>query len=309
MTGSDADATPMENGQHISPEFPFEKKRVEVLGSEMAYVDEGTGPVILFLHGNPTSSYLWRNIIPYVTGGHRAIAPDLIGMGDSDKPAIDYAFADHARFLDGFIEALGLKDVTLVLHDWGSALGLRYARLNDANIRALALMEGALPPGLPAPSYEAMGSFNAKLFGALRTPRLGEELVFRHNFFVESILGTFGAGRRLTEAELAHYRKPFPTPESRLPTLRWPREIPIGGEPASVAAEVEAYGDWFYATDKPKLFFHVQPGVLTPPEAAQHVIANAKNVTAVDLGRGAHFIQETHPHAIGAALADWLKTL
>ncbi|MEO1251277.1 MAG: haloalkane dehalogenase [Pseudomonadota bacterium] len=304
-----AEQTPTENGKPISPAFPYEKKSVRVNGSLISYVDEGDGPVLLFVHGNPTSSYLWRNIIPYVTDDHRVIALDLIGMGDSDKPEIDYRFEDHAAYFDGFIEALDLKNITLVIHDWGSALGMRYARLTEENVRALVFMEAIIPPGIPSDNYDAMGEFTGTMFRALRTPGFGEELVLRHNFFVESVLGTFGSGRRLSEAELAHYRRPFATPASRLPTLQWPREIPIGGEPSSVEAIVEANGAWLYETELPKLFFHAQPGALLPPPAADYVIANAKNITAVDLGAGSHYLQESSPHAIGAALSVWLDTL
>lgn len=303
------DIEPMENGKRISSEFPFEKKFVTVDGSKIAYVDEGAGPAVLFLHGNPTSSYLWRNIIPYVIDDHRAIAVDLIGMGDSDKPDIGYTFDEHAAYVDGFIEALDLNDITLVIHDWGSALGMQYARLNEDNIRGVAFMEAIIPPGLPAESYEAMGDFTGTMFKALRTPGFGEELVLRHNFFVESVLGVFASGRRLTEAELDHYRRPFQTPESRFPTLQWPREVPIAGEPANVAAMVEANGAWLFETDLPKLFLHAQPGALLPPPAAEFVIANAKNITAVDLGPGSHFVQESSPHAIGEALSSWLSGL
>lgn len=304
-----AETEPAENGKVISSAFPFDKKFVTVKGAQMAYVDEGDGPVVLFLHGNPTSSYLWRNIIPYVSDNHRAIALDLIGMGDSDKPEIGYTFGEHAAYVDGFIDALELEDITLVIHDWGSALGMRYARLNEDNVRAIAFMEALIPPGLPAESYDAMGDFTGTMFKALRTPGFGEELVLRHNFFVESVLGTFGSGRRLTEAELEHYRRPFQTPESRFPTLQWPREVPIAGQPANVAMIVEENGAWLFKTELPKLFFHVQPGALLPPPAAEYVIANSKNITAVDLGAGSHFVQESSPHAIGQALSEWLADL
>lgn len=309
LSPATAETEPVENGKTISSDFPFEKKFVTVNGSKMAYVDEGDGPVVLFLHGNPTSSYLWRNIIPYVTDDHRAIALDLIGMGDSAKPEIGYTFDEHAVYVDGFIDALELKNITLVIHDWGSALGMRYARMNEGNVRGVAFMEALIPPGLPAESYEAMGDFTGTMFKALRTPGFGEELVLRHNFFVESVLGTFGSGRRLTEAELDHYRAPFRIPESRFPTLQWPREVPIAGEPAVVAMTVEQNGAWLYETELPKLLFHVQPGALLPPPAAEYVIANSRNITAVDLGAGSHFIQETSPHAIGKALSEWLGKL
>ena len=291
----------------ISSEFPFEKKFIEVNGSKMAYVDEGEGPVVLFLHGNPTSSYLWRNIIPYVTDDHRAIAVDLIGMGDSGKPEIDYSFADHAAYLDRFIEALNLTDITLVIHDWGSALGMRYARLNEANVRGLVFMEAVIPPVFPVRDYEALGPEIGELFKNLRTPNIGEELVLQQNFFVETILPELGILRDLTEAEMAAYRAPYPTPESRKPTLRWPREIPIGGEPAETFAIVEMNGEWLMMTEMPKLFFYAEPGVLNPAPAVEYIQANLKNIETVFIGPGLHYIQEDNPHGIGEGLAAWLR--
>lgn len=290
----------------ISAAFPFEKKMIEVNGSQMAYVDEGEGPVVLFLHGNPTSSYLWRNIIPYVTDNHRAIAVDLIGMGDSGKPDISYTFEDHAAYLDSFITELGLTDITLVVHDWGSALGMRYARLNEENVRGLAFMEAIIPPVFPAPSFEALGE-NGELFQNLRTPGVGEELVLENNFFVETVLPEFGVVRTLTAAEMDAYRAPFPTPESRIPTLQWPREIPIGGEPASTTAEITANGTWLSTTDMPKLLFYAEPGAIVPAPAVEFLQANVKNMESISIGPGSHFIQEDNPQAIGEGLLAWLN--
>jgi haloalkane dehalogenase len=291
-----------------SAEMPFTKKTIDVLGSKMAYVDEGEGPVVLFLHGNPTSSYLWRNIIPYVTDGYRAVAPDLIGMGDSGKPDIGYTFAEHATYLDALITALDLKDITLVIHDWGSVLGMRYARLNEANVRGVAFMEAGIPPALPAPSYEAMGPQTAQLFETLRSP-VGEDLVLKQNFFVEEVLGKLAVATPLSEAVMEHYRAPFPTPESRLPTLVWPRQVPIAGEPADTGAVILANGDWLYSTSLPKLMLHAAPGALMPPPVVEFVKANASNLEDVFLGDGLHFVQEDHPDAIGSALRDWLDRL
>ncbi|MEM8836745.1 MAG: haloalkane dehalogenase [Pseudomonadota bacterium] len=291
-----------------SADMPFKKKSVEINGSKMAYVDEGDGPVVLFLHGNPTSSYLWRNIIPYVTDNHRAIAPDLIGMGDSDKPDIGYTFAEHADYLDTFIAALDLKDITLVIHDWGSVLGMRYARLNEENVRAVAFMEAGIPPGLPAPSLEAMGEPSSDLFAMLRSPA-GEEAVLQNNFFVEEILGKMAVATPLSEDVLKNYRAPFPAPESRKPTLVWPRQIPIAGEPADTAAVILANGEWLYSTDMPKLMLHVAPGALMPPPVVEFVKANASNLEDVFLGPGVHFVQEDHPQAIGRAVRDWIGRL
>lgn len=295
-------------GLEISAAFPFEKKRIPVKGSQMAYVDEGDGPVVLFLHGNPTSSYLWRNIIPHVRSDHRVIAPDLIGMGDSDKPAIGYTFEEHAAYLDGFIEELGLADITLVIHDWGSALGMRYARLNADNVRAMAFMEAIVPPSLPVPSYEAMGE-TGELFRALRTPGQGEKMVLDGNFFVEEVLPKFGVARTLTEPEMEAYRAPYSTRESRLPTLQWPREIPIAGTPEAATAAVLANGEWLYSSTIPKLLFHATPGVLTPPPVVAHMAKNVPNLEIRFLGRGLHFLQEDHPDQIGLGLQDWLRRI
>ncbi len=294
--------------QEISSEFPFDKRFVEVNGSKMAYVDEGEGPVVLFLHGNPTSSYLWRNIIPYVSDNHRAIAVDLIGMGDSGKPDILYTFADHAAYLDEFIEVLDLQDITLVVHDWGSALGMRYARLNEENVGALVFMEALLPPAFPAPSYEAMGPELGELFRNLRTEGSGEAMVLQNNFFVENILPS-QVMRPLTEAEMDAYRAPYPTPESRRPTLQWPREVPIGGEPTETTETVLANGDWITSTQMPKLFLHAEPGAIAPPPVIEYLQANVSNMETVSVGPGFHFLQEDQPHAIGSALSDWLDGL
>ena len=295
-------------GLPISAEFPFEKQTVSVHGSDMAYVDVGAGQPVLFIHGNPTSSYLWRNIIPYVTGGYRAVAVDLIGMGDSAKPDIAYTLEDHARYVDGFIDALGLEDIVLVIHDWGTALGMRFARLNPDRVSALAFLEAIVPPGLPVPSYEAMGPEFGEMFRNLRTPGVGEQMVLEENFFIEGLLPS-AVARGLTDAEMAAYRAPYPTPESRLPTLQWPREIPIGGEPAYATEQVLANGDWLAATEIPKLLFYAQPGALTPPQVADHMAQNLSNIETRLVGVGIHYLQEDHPHVIGQGLADWLRRI
>lgn len=302
-----AEASPY--GVPISAAFPFEKKTAEINGSTLAYVDEGAGPVVVFLHGNPTSSYLWRNIIPHVVkAGYRAVAPDLIGMGDSGKPKIDYTFDDHAAYLDAFLDGLATDEMTLVVHDWGSALGMRYARLNPDKVTALAFMEAIIPPSFPVASYEAMGPLG-DLFKNLRTVGVGEKMVLENNFFVEEILPKMGVARGLTEAEMVHYRAPYPTPESRLPTLQWPREIPIGGEPASATRAVEENGAWLQASQIPKLFFYASPGAIAPAPVAEWIIANVPNLESRYIGKGVHFLQEDHPHVIGSGLADWLRRI
>ncbi|MEO1141850.1 MAG: haloalkane dehalogenase [Pseudomonadota bacterium] len=295
-------------GLDISPEFPFSKKSVEIRGSKIAYVEEGIGQPVLFLHGNPTSSYLWRNIIPYVTPKYRAIAPDLIGMGDSEKPDINYTFLEHASYIDDFIEALDLKNIILVVHDWGSAIGMRYARLNPDRIAALAFMEAIVAPSLPVPGFEVMPKEIGDFFRMVRTDE-GKELILGKNFFVETVLPTMGVLRSMTSQEMEAYRQPFPTPESRLPTLQWPREIPIGGDPAEATAEVTANGEWLYETELPKLLFYAEPGSLAPKPVIEYMTANLKNLETRFLGAGLHFLQEEHPHLIGQGLADWLRRI
>jgi haloalkane dehalogenase len=242
--------------QNISAEFPFESNYLEVLGSQMHYIDEGEGDTILFIHGNPTSSYLWRNIIPYVEPYGRAIAVDLIGMGKSDKPDIGYRFVDHAKYLEAFIEKLDLNNITLVVHDWGSALGFNYAMQNEDNVKGIAFMEAFLMPltwnGFPENVKE--------IFQTIRTPESGYDLIVNKNFFVEQLLPN-AILRNLTEEEMNQYREPFKTVESRKPTWVWPNEIPIDGKPADVHKIVTDYNQWLQETELPKLLFYAYPGV------------------------------------------------
>src|SRR5713226_9229742 len=226
----------MTQQREISAAFPYESKFVEVLGSKMHYVEEGSGDPVLFLHGNPTSSYLWRNVIPHVSSLGRCIVLDLIGMGKSDKPAIEYRFVDHARYVDGFIEALGLRNITLVIHDWGSALGFHYARRNEGNVKGIAFMEAIVRPL----TWGEWPEQAKGMFQAFRTPGTGEQMIMDNNMFVEATLP--GAMlRKLSDEEMNHYREPYPDRESRLPLWRWPNEIPIDGEPADVHDIVQAY--------------------------------------------------------------------
>ncbi len=296
-------------GIEISAEMPYAKKRVDVLDSQMTYVDVGQGPTVVFLHGNPTSSYLWRNVIPpVVSEGYRAIAPDLIGMGDSDKPDIEYTFQDHYAYLSTFLDALDSDSMTLVIHDWGSALGMRYARENPKRVNALAYMEAIVAPGMPVPSLEAMGPEIGGLFGALRSPA-GIDMVLGNNFFVEEVLPKFGVARTLSEAEMAAYRAPYKTRESRLPTLVWPRQIPINGEPINVVAHIEKNSSWLVKSPIPKLLFWAEPGSLMPKAAVDWHIANVPNLETRFLGAGLHFLQEDHPQLIGSGLSDWLRRI
>ena len=227
----------------ISSEFPYEPRFVEILGSKMHYVEKGEGDPVLFLHGQPTSSYLWRNVMPHVEGQGRVIAPDNIGFGKSDQPDLDYVFADHYRYIEGFIEALDLRNITLVVHDWGSGLGLHYARQHPGNVKGIVLMESILAPVMPAKSYEALPKELADFFRMVRDPVKGSKLLIDENYFVEGALPSFII-RDLDKAAHDYYRQPFLERSSRKQVNQWPNEMPIGGSPAEVAEVVSAYNAW-----------------------------------------------------------------
>jgi len=282
---------------------PYPRRRVRVLDSEMAYVDVGAGDPVVFLHGNPTSSYLWRNVIPHVESVGRCLAPDLIGMGDSGRaPAGSYRFVDHARYLDAWFEALGLTRVTLVAHDWGSALGFHWARRHPGRVRGIAYMEALVRPV----TWEEWPEVARQVFQAMRSPA-GEEMVLTKNVFVERILPR-SVLRGLGEVEMAVYRRPYLEPgESRRPTLTWPRQIPIEGEPADVVAIADAYSRWLATSDVPKLFVNADPGVILtgPQREFCRRWPNQREITV----RGSHFVQEDSPHEIGRALAEFVARL
>ena len=274
---------------------------VDVLGSRMAYAESGTGPTAVFLHGNPTSSYIWRDIIPHVAPRARCIAPDLIGMGQSDKPDLAYRIEDHARYLEAFIEALGLRDVVLVVQDWGSALGLDWARRHEERVRGVAMME----PILPAATWLDFNRAGAELFKAFRSPE-GRRLLVDQNMFVEEVLPR-GVVRTLTDVEMTAYRAPFLDPAAREPVYRFPNELPIAGAPADTWAMACAYRDWLFETEVPKLFFWAEPGALVSPTAARRLQARLTACTTVPLGQGRHYLQEDHAATIGDAVAKWLR--
>jgi haloalkane dehalogenase len=284
---------------------PHLRRRVPVLDAEISYVDVGEGDPIVFLHGNPTSSYLWRNIVPHVSGLGRCLAPDLVGMGRSSRsPTYSYRFADHARYLDAWFEALGLtSNVTLVVHDWGSALGFHWARRHPERIRAIAYMEAIVQPM----RWKDFGDGPDNIFRALRS-EAGEALVLDQNAFVERILPG-GVLRPLSDDEMAVYRAPFQTREARLPTLVWPRQIPIDGEPADVVAVVEACGAWLSASPIPKLFIAGEPGAILNPTGAGHAFCAAWPNQRRIAVKGRHFLQEDSPDDIGAALKAFVGGL
>ena len=278
--------------------------KLSVLDSEMAYRETGSrdAPVALFLHGNPTSSYIWRKIIPLVAPVAHCIAPDLIGFGQSGKPNIAYRFEDHARYLDAFIAKMGIGSAYLVVQDWGSGLGLHLAARRPEFVRGLAFMEFIRP--IPTWDEFLRGSPAREMFRKFRTPGEGEKLILENNAFVELMPGAIR--RRLTDEEMAVYRAPFPTPESRRPTWRFPNELPIAGEPADVYATMERAHAALAASTYPKLMFAAEPGALVSPAFAEELAGKLKDCRFVKLGDGIHFLQEDHPETIGRSVAAFI---
>ncbi len=280
------------------------KRFIEVLGKQMAYVDMGQGDPILFQHGNPTSSYLWRNIMPAVADQGRCIALDLIGMGDSEKLEDSgperYTLAEHVEYFDAALETLGVtENVTLVIHDWGSALGFDWARRHPDAIKGICYMAAIVQPM----QWDSWDPGAAQLFQGFRS-EAGEEMILHKNIFVENVLPG-SVLRKLSDEEMAVYRRPFAEPgEGRRPTLTWPRQIPVAGEPPEVVSLVQRYADWMATTDFPKLFVNAEPGAILvgPQREFCRGWANQTEVTVT----GSHFIQEDSPDEIGAALRDWL---
>jgi haloalkane dehalogenase len=278
----------------------------EVNGKRMAYVDEGQGDAIVFAHGNPTSSYLWRNVMPYLQGLGRLVAADMIGMGGSDKLSPSgpdrYHYAEQRDYLFGLWDALDLGDnITLVLHDWGSALGFDWANQHRDRVRGIAFMEAVVTPI----SWSDFPNDVRGVFQAIRSPD-GEKMVLEQNVFVEGVLP--GAiQRQLSDEEMDHYRAPFVHPgEDRRPTLSWPRNIPIDGQPADVVSVVEDYSRWLAEADVPKLFINAEPGALIRGRIRE-LVRTWPNLTETTVS-GSHFVQEDSPDEIGAAVAEFVRT-
>ncbi|HEU4630648.1 MAG TPA: haloalkane dehalogenase [Gemmatimonadaceae bacterium] len=280
-----------------------------VLDSVMAYRELGApdaatdAPVALFLHGNPTSSYVWRRILPHVAPVAHCVAPDLIGFGQSGKPDIAYRFADHARYLDAFLDAKGITSAYLVAQDWGTALAFHLAARRPSLVRGLAFMEFIRPMPTWEDFHQAPQA--RETFRRFRTPGEGEAMILEGNAFVERVLPG-SVERPLTDEEMAVYRAPFPTPASRRPTWRLPNELPIAGEPADVWATLTTAHAALAASTYPKLLFVGDPGALVSPAFAERFAASLADCRLVRLGSGRHFLQEDHPEAIGRAVADWI---
>jgi haloalkane dehalogenase len=276
-----------------------------VLDSTMFYRDIGSGTPFVFLHGNPSSSYLWRNVIPAIGDPARRLAPDLIGMGESGKPDIDYTFDDHARYLSAWFDALALDGVVLVGHDWGGALAFDWAARHPDRVRGVVFFETIVKPM----SWDEFPPDGRELFEAIKTPGVGEQMMLEQNAFIEMLPGTVMTA--MSAEALAEYRKPYPTPASRLPILQWARSMPLGGDPADVVARVETYDAWLAtSTEIPKLLLAFEPG----PGAMQNdamVDWCVSNVASLDVVRGSaagHHTPEDQPAAIGAAIAAWADT-
>ena len=278
-------------------------KTVEVEDSFIHYLEAGQGDPIVFLHGNPTSSYLWRNVIPHVEGIGRCLAPDLIGMGASGKPEIEYRLTDHVAYIDAFIEALGLHNITFVMHDWGVVIGLHYLTRYPGNVKAVAFLEGHLHTNTWADFDEG----SQEMFKKLRKEGVGERMILEENFFIETVLPS-GTLRELSDEEMDAYRAPFVKPQDRKPMLQEVREIPIGGEPADVAEIVEGYSAYLETSKVPKLLLYAQPGAIVGEEEVAWC-KTLPNLTALDVGEGLHFLPEDRPHEIGEGLREWLETL
>src|SRR5262245_23904949 len=287
----------------ISPIDTHRRLRVSVLDTEMSYVDVGEGDPIVFLHGNPTSSYLWRNVIPSVGELGRCLAPDLVGMGQSGRSQNGaYRFVDHVKYLDAWFEAMGLRrNVLLVLHDWGSALGFHWARRYPERVQGIAYMEAIVQPR----RWSDFPSGRDTIFRALRSEK-GEAMALDDNFFVETVLPK-SITRTLSDEEMDAYRAPFRARDSRVPTLVWPRELPIDGEPADVVSVVDDYAAWLATSDLPKLFISAEPGALLVGRAREfcRTWRNQREVSV----KGIHFIQEDSPDEIGAALRAFVHGL
>ena len=290
-----------------SAKFNYKKKFLEIHGKKMAYIDEGQGDPTVFLHGNPTSSYLWRNIIPYAEEVGRVIAPDLIGMGDSEK--LDdsgpdkYTFLEHSKFLYKLLDELDLDNVSLVIHDWGSALGFNWAKINPSKIKSITYMEAIV---CPIDSWEEWPEIARKTFQLFRSDA-GEELILEKNYFVERVLS--GDTRlEMDSEEMQTYLKPFFNPgEDRRPTLTWPRQLPIAGEPREVVKIVQEYEEFLGNSDIPKLFVNAEPGSILVGKQRERarLWPNQKEVTV----KGGHFIQEISPNEIGKYLKEFLLSI
>ena len=293
----------------ISSKFPFESKFIEVNGSKMHYIDENDNgepnqATFVCIHGNPTSSYLWRNIVPYLKTKERVIAFDLIGFGKSDKPDIDYSISTHSNYIDGLINTLKLDNIVFVIHDWGLALGLSYARRNEDKIKGLVFMEGIIKPMKWSEfTYQPVRT----IFRLFRTPAIGKFMNVNLNMFVQKVLLDLGSARKLNKEEKDYYSKPFLSKKDRIPVYLFPKFLPINGKPQDTYKIAKENHKWLQMTKLPKLLFWVTPGILVKPKMVEEFKTHYPNLTDVYLGEAKHFIQEDFPHEIGSEILKWYQ--
>ncbi|MEM1218504.1 MAG: haloalkane dehalogenase [Bacteroidota bacterium] len=288
---------------NISAAFPFQSHYATVLGNRIHYIDESTTAgehTFVLLHGNPTSSYIWRNIIPYLTPHGRVIAPDLIGMGKSDKPDIDYTLQDHIAHMDGLLAQLELDKIIFVIQDWGSGIGFHYAHRFPDRVAGIAFFE-AITRTI---EWEEATFLERLLFRRFRHPKKGYKMIVKNNFFIKRFLPLM-TRRKLTKEEKAAYAAPYPTEADRKAVWVWPSQIAISGQPKASYDIVNAYEKWLPTSTLPKLMFHADPGMIIKPQEAEKIKAIWKNVSTIDLGKGKHYLQETYPHQIGEGISTW----
>jgi haloalkane dehalogenase len=288
----------------VTPD-PSASKFVEVHGSRMHYIDTGRGETVLFLHGNPVWSYIWRKVLPHVSPTARCVAPDLIGMGLSDKPAIKYTFLDQVRYVEGFIKQLGLERITLVLHDWGCMIGFYVAMRQERNIRGVAFMEAMLQP------YESWRDFPPKLappFKVFRDPKTGPKMILEGNALVEKVVPA-NTLVPFSEEEMDCFRMPLPDPQSRKVVLQFIDQLPIAGQPAAAADAIGRYAEWLKRTKLPKLFLWAEPGIINSERDVEWARRHYKNLKTSFLGRGSHFLQQEVPVELGQEIARWHEGL
>lgn len=288
---------------NISAAYPYESRFVTVAGSKIHYVEAGagtSGTPVVFVHGNPTSSYLWRNVLPIVGKDHRVIAIDLIGMGKSEKPDISYKLDDFIRYFDGFMEQMNLKAVILVVHDWGGPIGIDYAMRHQDQVKGLAMMETIIAPM----HWDEVDFFTRYLFRQLRDPQTAEELNVRQNYFVEKLIPAL-SGRALSDQEMAAYRAPFLRESDRRLVALFPQEIPFDGEPAEVHRRVAGNYEQLQVTKVPLLLLYAEPGAIVQGKYLEGLRTHLPAMKTVDIGPGLHFIQESQPTAIGQAIDEW----
>jgi haloalkane dehalogenase len=293
----------------ISAEYPFESRYVEVFGSRMHFIEEGTGEPIVFIHGNPTWSYLWRNVLPHLIPFGRCIALDLIGYGRSEKPRIEYKWTEQARYVEEFFRKMGLNDAVLVLHDWGVSLGLNYAMRHESRVKAIAFMEGIFRT---FPQWDDFSTPEFReLFKRFREGGEGGEgwqLLVEQNFFIEHLLSG-GIGRQLSSKEMDYYREPFTSTSSRIPIWSLARSVPVAGKPKEVWDAINGITESLKQSRLPKLLLYATPGGIVTGDSVDWCRQNLKNFKSVDVGPGLHYIQETTPHLIGRSVADWYNSL